>query len=408
MHHNAKKSNAQSTSQVDEYYDEEESYYSDEGDKSYDKTDNDSQTIKSETTSADEDSHKMQNPRNAIINKLGLKIINNSDVSNKRIYSVTEPKMSARNVDRSPRSPASNYNYNYSSEDDIDFEQFEAFISELADHKRLPPEDYVDAVEEYITQCLPKAIETRNYKEASRYQKAHQNLEILMKSQAEEITYQSKEKLQFAQRKIKDINDKYDMQIRRKYAEFNVLKNNLNEKFAQEDQEFEEKWNSPQQLTPFTKPSRQLLDLRLVEQKYAEAGMFDEADGIKSRADKLEAEETREARRQLMVEMQRAYELLKANQKKQMDGLNSYKEREINNLELKRQRDLRGVERYASRPDIANPPPKIRDAKLFKPRQKRYDIEQKSYTLNLGKFNLKQVIHPETARTPRTTKKIRN
>ena len=194
-----------------EYYDEEESYYSDEiNEKPIKKstqtlTQNKYAVLSDSLKSDDSESTFKSTVQSKISNKLLSTNTSKGRLSNQQIYAVTEPKISSRNFNKSPRSPISRNN-TFSSDEDFDFDQYEEFVSGLAEKNQLPPDDYIESVEEYINQCIPKAIEHRNYKAAKRYQQASQNLQIITKSQAADVQYGTKDKLMFAQNKIREIN----------------------------------------------------------------------------------------------------------------------------------------------------------------------------------------------------------
>ena len=105
-----------------------------------------------------------------------------------------------------------------------------------------------------------------------------------------------------------------------------------------EIQAFEQKWQQPEAMAPFSKPSAQLLQIRRQQKAYAIARNFKDAKAMKQRADALQREET-------VLAQKRAAEAMRADLKVMLER----HEREIKCGEENWARKIETLEKEKSR-----------------------------------------------------------
>ena len=280
-------------------------------------------------------------------------------------------------------------------------------VEDIINYGHMPPDDERDSVYEYVTEQMKESCKSRNYKRAAYFQIALDKLNE--KPPAKVIIDSNREKIEHAHKQIQLINEKYDQLIQHKNAEIHSLTSQLQANIDKEEQEYEEKCSSPEYIQQYAKPSKELLSLRKIENKYAQAGLWAEADATKTRADSMERKETQAAREKAVENMRIGYETMKARHQKQLDGMEDYRKREINALEMKRQKELNHWNMYMKRSDVINPTVRKSDTILYTPRQVRYPVHAGTCTLNVGTINFKQYvrIRPNTSRrSPRTPRRL--
>ena len=359
-----------------------------------------------QSSSNNENSHQEENEQSQNLESNENQNSENGEKSGQEEYAVSPPL--AKPILQSPRlakyrmeeedynDSASNYSEKQSQTTQTD--QMMTHVESIINSGKMPPPEQRDEVYEYVTEQIKESCRNRNYKRAAYFQIA---LDKLNERPPPRVIVDSNQaKIDNAHKQIRMINEKYDQMIQHKNAEIHSLTTQLQNNIDKEEQEYEEKWSSQEYMQQYNKPSKELLGLRKVENKYAQAGLWAEADATKSKADSLERLETEQARSRAVEDMRTGYEIMKTKHQKQLDGMEDYRRREIDLLELKRQKELKPWNLYLRRSDVINPTIRKSDTILYTPRQARYQVYGGTCTLNLGTLNFKQYvrIRPSTTR----------
>jgi hypothetical protein len=137
---------------------------------------------------------------------------------------------------------------------------------------------------------------------------------------------------------------------------------------------FQAEWGEEGALVQFNKPSPKLITLRETEHKLAVMKQFERAKIIKAEADKMEQDELADAHQRAIAVMQAGYDNLDAKQKREMECLLQYNQRNVEYLERERDLVVNPLRAIVERLGVlANPPP-ARD------RKKEVGIVQKPTT----------------------------
>lgn len=132
---------------------------------------------------------------------------------------------------------------------------------------------------------------------------------------------QAEWKLEDEKRTFSDVHVNCIEKVKEEEEALNQRLNALDEIHQAEMRQFEEKWNNEDFLRRFSKPSSSLLQLKAVERSMVIAKMFDEAKVVKSRAEQLEKQETRNQQNRAEQEMKVERTRLLERQKKEKQGL---------------------------------------------------------------------------------------
>ncbi|OHT03817.1 hypothetical protein TRFO_01514 [Tritrichomonas foetus] len=104
---------------------------------------------------------------------------------------------------------------------------------------------------------------------------------------------------------------------------------------------FKEKWEQPEAMIPFTKPSVELLQIRQQQKAYAIAHKFIDAKAMKIKADKLQKIETEIARKRAAQVMKAEYEQILEKHRKEVEAGEMNWARKLETLEMEKQAALK-------------------------------------------------------------------
>lgn len=104
--------------------------------------------------------------------------------------------------------------------------------------------------------------------------------------------------------------------------------------------DFEDKWNDPEFLAKFAKPSANLLALKKVERALILAKDFEKADGYKVRVEELEKEESNNAQNRARMEMKQQYQRLLQRHETERNALSESSKKAMEMLQHDRETQL--------------------------------------------------------------------
>jgi len=103
---------------------------------------------------------------------------------------------------------------------------------------------------------------------------------------------------------------------------------------------YELKWQDPNALIPFSKPSPELLRLRKMQKSLALAKRFKEPRELKEKADAMQIEEARAGEERAKAAIRCGFQALRERQQKEIVGFDGHEERLVTFLELEKARSL--------------------------------------------------------------------
>ena len=120
----------------------------------------------------------------------------------------------------------------------------------------------------------------------------------------------------------------------------------------QQIQEFGEKWQSPNHLRNYSRPSTHLLQLRHIEKKQALSKLYMDAKATKMQADALQAEEEAQMQVAVEAEMRKEFSALRDRQLKELSVLSQHHDTIIEQLEQKKSNELKRLNLAQSKVNI--------------------------------------------------------
>lgn len=297
-----------------------------------------------------------------------------------------------------PNSSGNNDNTaNFTQAQSIDPAEIEAALNALLDKNTLPPPEYTDSVIQLINHKRMDCLEESDYRGA-------ENLDSVLDQLIKKNTEQSHQKslddheqkftdrLNSIKDQISDINTRYDTKIQ-------TMQNNFEEKYqqladAQEQQlrQFKEKWQNPDFLKQFDRPSKNLLSMRSYEKKMALSGRYNEARTAKLQADRAQQHEEREMQKQIESIMKSEFLKLRNQQQLEVNKMASRNDILLEEVEMQRKKELEPL----------NTAMKTLDNK--KKSNLAKNIKSKSVTIAVPKIH--QNSPSASQKTPRTAQRV--
>ena len=255
------------------------------------------------------------------------------------------------------------------------------------------------------------AVNVEDYDQATYYGKVFDFLKnhienaYIERKQNDEREY-SQSKAQKAREKINEITNKYNQQIKDMEENHKRMLENINYKNQMEIEEFEAKWNKPETLAQYNKPSLRLINLKTIQQNFASAKMFDHAKEVKKQVDELQQQETEEARRRAINDMRLQYDTLLKKHQNSVECFNQYTNKERINIENKREKELIGwniMLKYNENPGTTTKPRTqvgVTQSIASRP-LKKTKIANPTLQLSIGTLSMKNIIKEPKIISPR-------
>ena len=165
--------------------------------------------------------------------------------------------------------------------------------------------------ENFEIQCVKKEM-MRRLEESENDKKQSENYWNKMISEQKELALQQKESLK--------MQHEYEIRL------------------------FQEKWQNPNSLIPFTKPSPELLQMRRKQRAAALSHNFEIAKAMKIKADHLQKIETEMAQRNATKAMQAEYIILLEKHQKEIEVVEMNYNRKLNTLQIEKNEVLKAAE----------------------------------------------------------------
>ena len=280
---------------------------------------------------------------------------------------ITEPRAVVEPSDakRSPR----NHSYtapvvtsNYTDE------ELKKMVDKMLTTKKSPDLEAIPAMKQYVEGQMREAVMAQKYDYGAKMELADEMMDQFLEcddsaAQREKIRKEAEDKLLETKGRIEELKKEYDERISKLKSDQNNRIMELENEHQTQVDEFEKKWADPNFTTQFNKPSQRVLNLRQIEQTLAIAKLFDRAKEVKLQADDLQKRDLEEARRNAVVTMRKEFEVLDQKQKREMECLLQYAKRNVENVELERDKRIRPLEQIVQRLTPIAYPKKIPDRK---------------------------------------------
>ena len=216
----------------------------------------------------------------------------------------------------------------------------EVIVYHLIHKKVLPEPSMLQPVCNYLDKQVRELIEQEDYDEAEKLTNIKKTLIRKLKPKTAEDTSKIDERIQRTQADYQEIERKWNELIASQEKKNKSLLSDLEAKHDKELQEFEEKWQNPESLKVYSKPSQYLLQLRKLQRQHAVMREFEKAKTLKAQADKLQAVETKEAQKRAEDAMRTEYIQIVNRQKREIECAKDFGNRKIQQMELQKQHDL--------------------------------------------------------------------
>ena len=294
-------------------------------------------------------------------------------------------------------------NYQKSNQNEYTQAELEEGV-QMLQHKRFPDPAMSAPLNNYLESKMKDCVMNGDYDKANSYQNLQQFLESYVDYEPQMKSRELQEnrnltKLEQAKQNYKNLERRYQVIIKNATAENMQREQNLLEEQEREIEAFEQHWKQPEILYPFTKPSPQLLYLRQTETHFALAKSFDRAKMIKQQADRLQRQETREARERAKRSMKMAYSKIEARHQRELECLRTRSETIIRTIESERDKKLAVSRQVIERLENAGVYVKQPTKRSFrvKPIQDDANMKSKQWSLNLGPISIRSVIRKKKA-----------
>ena len=128
-------------------------------------------------------------------------------------------------------------------------------------------------------------------------------------------------KLEIAKAKLRAFDAEYEENVRNIKQEFAEQQKKLEEKHKKEEEDLEDEWNSDKQIRRFNRASQQIRQLKTQAIKLLNSQRYDEMRYVEEKAKHLQKQETIEKSQAYFREYQHQKQILKQNQKNDIDVL---------------------------------------------------------------------------------------
>ena len=281
---------------------------------------------------------------------------------------------------------------------------------QMLQQRRFPDPAMSAPLNSYIEDKMKECVMRGDYDKADTYQNLQQFLESYVDYEPQMRSREmqqsrNKTKLEQAKENYRNLKMRYEALLQNAHEDNARKEKKLLEEQEKEVKEFEQHWRQPEILYPFTKPSPQLLYLRQTETHFALSKSFERAKQFKKQADRLQKQETREARERAQRAMRLAYSNVEARHRKERECLRTRSETLIRTIEAERDQKLAVSAQVVQRLENAGVYVKepVRRSYRVKPIQEDANMKSRQWSLNLGPISIRSVIRKKKKRNHRDT-----
>ena len=247
-------------------------------------------------------------------------------------------------------------------------EELKKMVDKMLTTKKSPDLEAIPAMKQYVEGQMREAVLAQRYDYGAKMELADEMMNQFLEcddtaAQKEKIRKEAEDKLLETKGRMEELKREYEERLSKLKSDQNNRIMELENEHQKQVDEFEKKWADPNFTSQFNKPSQRLLNLRQIEQTLAIAKLFDRAKEVKLQADELQKRDVEEARRTAVVSMRKEFEVLDQKQKREMECLLQYAKRNVENLEMERDKRIRPLEQIVQRLTPIAYPKKVPDRK---------------------------------------------
>ena len=245
-----------------------------------------------------------------------------------------------RRFGRSTKSRSSKRDPNWEPQNEI-----EEAVRDLLKYDHLPPPELQPVIIQHVKHESVQAIVNRDYDRAAQLEAVYHLVNEGLEWQAnEQYKIDQKEvldeKIQDAKARLEHEERKWEKIFTEFYTQQERERNELLDAHDEELAEFEEKWGAEEMMKKYTKPTRDLIDLRKREKCMALMKHFEDAKLYCQQADELEAGLAAEAEGRATLALVKEHDLMMERQKREIECFDQHEKRIELFLQTERNRSI--------------------------------------------------------------------
>ena len=210
--------------------------------------------------------------------------------------------------------------------------RIEAAVHDLLKHDQLPAPELQPEIIQHVKYESAQALVNKDYDRAAQleavYHLVNDGLEWqaneLMKVRAKEIL---DEKIEEAKSRLAEEEQKWDRILSQFYDQQERERETLMDAHDEQMQDFEERWSDESAMTKYSKPTRELIELRQREKVMALVKHFEDAKHFCQKADELEVGLAAEAEDRAAADMVKQHDVMMEKQKREVECFDQHEKR---------------------------------------------------------------------------------
>lgn len=283
---------------------------------------------------------------------------------------------------------------------------YEESIKNIITNKIAPPDDMVNELRNYIAQQLRNTVDNQKYDDANKYESAN-NILIQLTDPCSGY-YQDKVKREAelnqylaAKQRLNEVTEEWNKTIADAKGISKQRIEDLKKVHNEEIENFQKDWENPDYLSPFNKPSQEILNLRDIEKIYAMNKEFERAKTVHKQIRQLEEKEAKQQKEKAMATMKKQFDQLLSRQNNELNILMMKEKQIIDDLKVQMEKDqlpyrIR-IERYEKQQDSKKKVKRIEEyiqEKPSKPLRSRETIhtEKPTKMLPVGALDVRKFV----------------
>ncbi|OHS94268.1 hypothetical protein TRFO_39536 [Tritrichomonas foetus] len=201
---------------------------------------------------------------------------------------------------------------------------------------------------QYLQREKVNNIVRQKYDIAQKYHNLTNKLLTVMTKNAKKVEFSQKvtsveEKVDETEARIKELNRETKSLIREEKEKQNKRRLAIKVNHSTELEEFEAKWNDPEYLRIFEKPSSRLLQLKKMERSMVLSKMYDKAAVVHQKIKEAEKAESSESQLRAIFEMKKQQKKILMKQKQELDVFEQHCERNINLIQRNQEIKMKSI-----------------------------------------------------------------
>ena len=237
-------------------------------------------------------------------------------------------------------------------------EEIEQYLDAFLTDGEIPPTEYKGYVIQTINRYKVKAILLGQYPTAKFYENVLADLKEAYKQEAISQSRSSHEdavngKRAEYQQQWQRENEKWENRIQQQKQDNDNYNFLLQQRQEEEMQAFKERWQAPEFIETFNKPSNLLLNMRYQETKLALTKNYDEAEQMRKRADQQQRTEEEQMKINMANQMRKEFSQLKERHNRETKNAREHQEKQLQSLESQRLKALKPYETTDKPPPVS-------------------------------------------------------